>query len=309
MSQWRFTITPGKSNFRWAVIAARLLLAHGLSHSLEAAAEGEPRPLSPVAVEASRGEIIRAAPSERGEAQRGNRAHPLIGERLSFQGLWFGLPVGSGWLEVKGLVEMDGRPVYHLEAQGYSNALLSTFYPIQDVIHSYLDADTLTPIRVEKSQREGRYRAEEVVTFDHHAATATYRSLLNGTVKEIPIPEAFEDLISAIYWFRRQPLAPPETRQFHLYSDEKIYETTLQISAPSLLGLMNRGSFSCVMVEPKAAFRGLLVKRGRLWAYMTDDVARIPVLVKATTPWGLMSAVIDSDSLDMARVLWSSEDR
>jgi hypothetical protein len=59
------------------------------------------------------------------------------------------------------------------------------------------------------------------------------------------------------------------------------------------------------MVEPKASFKGLLVKRGRLWAYVTDDAARIPVLVKATTPWGLMSAVIDDDSLDAVRALWS----
>jgi hypothetical protein len=41
----------------------------------------------------------------------------------------------------------------------------------------------------------------------------------------------------------------------------------------------------------------LLVKRGRIWAYLTTDARRLPVLVKATTPWGHMSAVIDEASL------------
>ena len=51
------------------------------------------------------------------------------------------------------------------------------------------------------------------------------------------------------------------------------------------------------MVEPKASFKGFLVKRGRIWAYLTADEHRLPLLVKVTTPWGPMSAVLDEDSL------------
>ena len=82
-----------------------------------------------------------------------------VGERFSFHGRWFGIPVGTGWIEVKELTSIDGRPAYHIEAQGHSNALLSTFYPIHDTLHSYVDAETLQPLRFEKYQREGHYRA------------------------------------------------------------------------------------------------------------------------------------------------------
>ena len=43
------------------------------------------------------------------------------------------------------------------------------------------------------------------------------------------------------------------------------------------LELLKRGTFRCVVVEPKASFKGLLVK--------------------ATTPWGPMSAVLDEESI------------
>ena len=224
-------------------------------------------------------------------------AKPVVGERLSFHGRWFTIPVGYGWLEVKEIVTIDGRSAYHVEAQGHSNDVLSTFYPIHDVIHSYLDAETLRPLRFEKHQREGRYRADEIVTFDYATRVATYRSLLNQSVKEIPIPTDVQDLVSALYWFRTQALRPNSEFQLNLYTDEKIFQTTVQVQEPLLMELLKRGTFPCVAVEPKASFKGLFVKRGRLWAYLTLDQYRLPLLLRMTTPWGPMSAVIDEASI------------
>jgi len=222
---------------------------------------------------------------------------PVIGERLSYHGYWLGIPVGSGWIEVKELIELEGRQVYHIEAKAHTNEVLSTLYPIHDVMHSYVDAQTFQPLRFEKYQREGRYRADEIVTFDYATATATYRSLLNHSVKEVAIPSDVQDLISALYWFRAQPLRPQTSVPANLYSDEKVYETAIQLSRVLPLELLKRGTFSCFIAEPHASFKGLLVKRGRLWAYLTADANRLPLLVKATTPWGPMSAVLDEESI------------
>ena len=226
--------------------------------------------------------------------------HPIVGERLSFHGRWLGIPVGRGWVEVQEITEVEGHRVYHIAAQVHSNEVLSAFYPIHDVVHSYLDITTLRPIRFEKYQREGHYRSDEVVTFDYSTNTATYRSLLNESVKTIPISGDIQDLISAFYWLRAQPIQPDETLTLKIYTDEKIYQTDIEVKRPVLLELLKRGTFPCLVVEPKASFKGLLVKRGRLWAYLTADAYRLPMLVKVTTPWGPMSAIIDETSLPPA---------
>jgi hypothetical protein len=212
-----------------------------------------------------------------------------------------GVPVGYGWLEVKELAEIDGRPAYHIEAQGHTNDVLSKFYPIHDVLHSYVDAETLAPVRFEKHQREGRYKSDEIVTFDLAARKAHYKSLLNQSEKTIDLPGQFQDIISALYWFRAQPVTPGEPRSLNIYTDEKIYPTEIQIRGLEELELLKRGTFTCMIVEPKATFKGLLIKRGRIWAYVTADRHRVPLLVKATTPWGAMSAVITEESLEEAR--------
>ncbi len=208
-----------------------------------------------------------------------------------------GIPIGHGWLEVKGLVDLNGRQAIHIEAQGHTNDVLSKFYPIHDVIHSYLDPQTLQPLQFEKNQQEGRYRADEIVTFDHARRVATYHSRLNGSTKEVELPDTFQDLISALYWVRAQPLQPGQPMALNIYTDEKIYETHLAISQIMPLELLKRGTFPCVVIEPKASFKGLLVKRGRIWAYFSADEHRLPLLVKATTPWGGMSAVLDESSI------------
>ena len=194
---------------------------------------------------------------------------------------------------------MEGRSAYHLEAQGHTNEVLSAFYPIHDTVHSYLDVETLKPLRFEKDQQEGHYRANEIVVFDHQRYVAAYRSLINQSSFDVPVPEEFQDLLSALYWLRAQPLQPDQAVTVNLYTDEKIYETRIRIGQPAWLELLKRGTFPCVMVEPEARFKGLLVKRGRVWAYFTLDERRIPLMIKASTPWGQMSAVIDEASLSL----------
>jgi len=223
-----------------------------------------------------------------------------VGERLAFHGYWLGIPVGYGWIEVKEIVALQGRRAIHIEAQGHTNEVLSQLYPIHDVVHSYLDAETLKPLRFEKHQREGHYRSDEIVTFDLEHLVATYHSLKNGAVKEIHLPQEFQDIISVLYWFRAQRTQAGQPVFIDLYTDEKIYNTEVLVSRPTILELRRRGSFSCLLVEPKAKFKGLLVKRGRIWAYLTADESRLPLFIQATTPWGPMSAVIDEESVPPA---------
>lgn len=226
----------------------------------------------------------------------------LVGERLGFTGRWFALPVGKGWIEVKERLELDGRQVYHVQAEGVSTDLLAKLYPIRDVLHSYLDVQTLQPVRFEKSQREGHYRAEEVVTFDYLRLVAQYESLLHperrDRTKTVPIPADLHDLISAFYWLRRQPLEPGRPLVVNIYSDEKVYPTEMLPIKGVRLELRKRGTFEAVLVEPKPKFKGIMVKRGRLWVYLSADAHRLPLYVKVATPWGPMSAVISQDSLN-----------
>jgi len=222
--------------------------------------------------------------------------HPVVGERLSFHGRWFGIPVWSGSIEVKARTELEGHPVYLVEAEGHSNDFLSVFYPIHDVLRSYLEMTDLRPLRFEKFQREGHYRADEIVTFDYATHRAHYESLLNHSVKGVDIPDDVHDLLSAFYWIRSQPVDLTKSVMLSIYSDEKVYRTELSPLRILTLELLWRGTFPCIVIEPKAAFRGVFVRRGRVWCYLSADERRLPLFVKISTPWGPMTGVLDANS-------------
>ena len=283
-----------------AISVACLAFACALSPAVQAAkvseTSGEALALTPPSSTEGASESSLSAPASLAQPTRQIR----VGERLSFHGRWFGIPVGTGWIEVKELTSVAGRPAYHIEAQGHSNALLSTFYPIHDVIHSYLDAATFQPLRFEKYQREGHYRAEEIVTFDYARGVGTYRSLLNHSVKEIPISSDTHDIISAFYWLRMQPGDPQQSLHLNIYSDEKVYQTELKPLRVVGLEIL-RKTFRCLVVEPVAAFRGIFVRRGRMWVYVSADEYRLPLFVKIATPWGPMTGVLDPAALSQAR--------
>lgn len=245
-----------------------------------------------------REEDVRAQPAPPVALPAPASSYPVVGERLSIQGRWLGIPVGSGWIEVKGIVEMAGRRAYAIEMEGRSNELLSRVYPIHDVVRSYLDVDTLQPLRFEKYQREGHYRAEEVVTFDYATRLATYTSLLNHSVKDIPIPADVQDIIGAFYWLRRHAAQLHATLTLNIYSDEKVFHTEIQLLDTLMLELRRRGTFGCLLVEPRPKFRGVLVRRGRLWVYLSADARRLPLFIRVATPWGPMSGVIEKSCLE-----------
>ncbi len=224
-----------------------------------------------------------------------------VGERLSFHGRWFGIPVGKGWIEVKARVAVNGHPAYYIEAQGHSNEFLSTFYPIHDEIRAYLDAKTLHPLRFEKVLREGHYRAAEIVTFDYERLVAHFESVLNGSTKEIPIPPGVHDIVSAFYWLRTHPVDITRPIVLDVYSDEKIYQTQITPLKTLWLELLWRGTFPCLMVEPSASLKGILIRRGRMWVYVSADEFRIPLLIKVATPWGPITGLIDPESLQAIR--------
>jgi hypothetical protein len=64
-----------------------------------------------------------------------------------------------------------------------------------------------------------------------------------------------------------------------------------------ILELLWRGTFPCLVVEPVARFKGVLVRRGRVWLYVSVDPQRIPLFVKISTPWGPITGAIDAESL------------
>ncbi len=202
------------------------------------------------------------------------------------------MPVGEASLEIKEKVDVRGREAFHVIAIAKTNDFLSKIYPIYDEVHSFMDAQGLYSLEFSKKVREGRYRAEERMVFNHDRQKGFYESLKNGSKKEIDIPRGIHDILSAFYWFRLQPAQIGKSVKTKVCSDEKNWDLEIKVLRHEKKGFRNRPSIETVVVEPKTLLKGILYDRGRAWVYFSADEKRIPVWVTIRTPFGPVFGVL-----------------
>ncbi len=220
-------------------------------------------------------------------------AHPKVGERLVFKVSWMGIPVGFGSLEVKERTTTHGRAAYHVVALAGTNEFLSKIYPVHDEIHSIFDAEDFRSFEFSKTLKEGRYRADEKIVFDHAAKKGHYESFLNKGKKTVEITTGSKDLVSAFYWFRSQAVNVGDSLKTSVSSQEKEWHTEFWVLKTETKILRSQGAFQTLVVEPKTQLKGILYDRGQAWIHFTADQKRIPVWITLKTPFGPVVGVLE----------------
>lgn len=216
-----------------------------------------------------------------------------VGEHIEMEVSWLGIPVGIGTLDVKEMVERNGRKAYHVIAVARTNEFLSKLYPVCDEIHSYIDAERFCSLEFSKKVQEGRYRADECIVYDYKERKGYWRSLKNGSEKTVELPPTdVHDPISALYWFRLQPIEPGKSLHLTANDEEKNWDLEIRMLGLEDKELRGGKTLHTVLVEPKTRLRGMLVERGRLWVWFTTDQKRLPVCIRMQTPYGPVTAVI-----------------
>lgn len=215
-----------------------------------------------------------------------------VGEKLLFDVYWMGLHVGLGSLEVKEIVEQNGRFAYHVVAIARTNDTLSKLYPIYDEIHSKIDTEEFFSYEFTKNLKEGRYRADEKVIFDQEKGKGFYESFLNQSRKEFELRPKAQDFLSIFYWFRVQPVEVGQSAHAVISDKGKDYDVEMRVLRKEKKELRGGQTVWTMEVEPKTRYKEVLYQRGRGWVHFTITPARIPVLIRISTPFGPVTAVL-----------------
>ncbi len=73
-----------------------------------------------------------------------------VGENLIYTVRWMGFKIGTASLQVKEMINKNGRDVYHVIAKAQTRGLFPKVYKVEDVFESYIDKETFLPIRYEE---------------------------------------------------------------------------------------------------------------------------------------------------------------
>lgn len=217
------------------------------------------------------------------DAMTTNQMPFLVGEQLIYNIHWGVFNVGqtkvtTGWTNYQGKTALRIRYVTK------SNSVIARFYPVNDLIESMIDPDTFRPYYFIKRLSEGRYRADEITTFDFDKKEMTWKSKLNGRSKTLPIDADTRDIVTMMYYLRGQPFQTGTTNQYRVMADEKLYDLFLTTHDTDGMKFEKWGRVRSFEIEPQAAFKGLFERKGKITFWVSQDSRQVCTRVMAEVP-------------------------
>ncbi len=212
------------------------------------------------------------------------------GEKLVFSIQYGIVKAGEATLEIRNIAIIDNKPAYHIISDARSSDVFAMIYKVHDRYESFMDTTRLVSLRYEKHLREGKYKKDEIVHFDHSALKAFYKD------KVIQINPGTQDVLSALYYVRTLPLEMGKPIAIANHTDGKNYPLLVRTLRKERISV-EAGTFDCIVVEPLLQNSGVFKHKGKLTVWLTDDKYKIPVLMKSKVVIGSIAAILKSYKL------------
>ncbi|MDK9699241.1 MAG: DUF3108 domain-containing protein [bacterium] len=207
-----------------------------------------------------------------------------VGEKLVFSVEFGAVVAGTATLEVLSVVPVEGRNAYLLRAEAKSSKGFDIIYRVRDRMESYVDTAWFRTLKFVKKLREGNYKDEKVVEYNHKTRKATTFSW-GKDVQETDFDSLTVDVLSSLYLVRLMPLAVGEPVFFPVHDITKRYPLMVEVQKKERI-TVPAGSFDCLVVEPKLQSEGIFKRKGRIWVWLTNDERRMPVKMTSELPFG-----------------------
>jgi hypothetical protein len=200
------------------------------------------------------------------------------GEKLSYKvyynmgRLW----VGAGLAEFNTYLEdYNGKKVYHITGDGKTLKSYEWFYKVRDRYETYIDRETMLPVKFIRNVNEGGFKIHNNVTFNQNIGQAVST---NGVFK---VPNCIQDVLSAIYYARNIDFSkykPGDKIPFSMFLDDEVFNLYVRYLGKELI-TTKYGTFKTIKFSP-LLIEGTIFKGGeKMMVWVSDDANKIPLRV------------------------------
>lgn len=226
------------------------------------------------------------------------------GERISFKIYYsvIGIYVDAGTAKFTAYREdFNDKPVYHIVAEGTSNPRYDWIFKVRDKYESYMDTETLQPLRFVRNISEGGYKKQENVYFNHQTGKATST---NGV---FDVPKCIQDVISAVYQARNinyTKYKPGEKIPFSMFLDDKVYDIYIRYMGTEEVHT-KYGRFNAIKLKPMLIKGNAFSGGEKMTLWVSNDGNHIPLRIE--TPLSVGSIKVDMMGYANIRYPFSSQ--
>jgi hypothetical protein len=176
------------------------------------------------------------------------------------------------------LEKLNGKQVYHVEGEGHTLPSYEWAYKAKDIYETYMDAETLLPLKFVRNINEGDYKKYQNVSFNRSANTAISKE---GVFK---VPECVHDVVSAVFWARNIDfnLLKPNTDKVpvKIFLDNEIHTLYVRYLGKETI-TTKYGKFKTIKIKPSTIKGTIFKDDDKMTVWISDDANRVPVRVES----------------------------
>ncbi len=188
--------------------------------------------------------------------------------------------------------EVDGRTTYHITASGKTNSSFDWMYKVREHFESYVDTESIAPLKYFKSVQENKYKDIDFVIYDHA------KQYLYGKKKNLDIPRYVQDIVSGAYYARTIDFSGAyigKTFPLDIYLDQEVYNLKFKYLGKETIK-SDVGKVRCIKLRPQLVVDRVFKDEDDMTLWVTDDKNKIPVRVKTDIWVGSLKIDLNSYS-------------
>ena len=222
------------------------------------------------------------------------------GEKLTFDVSWSVFPAGKITATLSR--DNDGpSDFYRVTTTADSQGFASLLYKVQDKFQSVFNPETVCSIEISKQINEGGRHKITKITFDRKRGLAILDERDAGSADKHPkheeheIPPCAQDIITAFYYVRSQPLRVGQSIKLAVNDGSKT-----KIVVAAITGRMKihtpLGDREALRVEPSVFGNLYENKKGKIVIWFSDDEYHFPLRIRAALKMGAITGTLTSIS-------------
>lgn len=206
------------------------------------------------------------------------------GETIEYRVHYGAVTAGLAKLEIKkDPVQINGRNCFHMVGQGVSSRGFSVFFKVNDRYETFVDMETLAPLKFKRKIEEGSFKVYTEVDFDQTAHKAYERRSTIKHTETYDVPPYIQDVMSAFYYARTQDYTQSkqgDRTHFQNYIDKKVHDLDVEFLGREVIEVEGI-KYRTVKLKPLVQEGGIFTHKGDMFLWISDDENRIPIRVES----------------------------
>lgn len=198
--------------------------------------------------------------------------------------------------------DKKAEPNLHLTLEAFTKGILRKLFGLNfhQRIESTVEPASFAVLQTNKVDDQGKRQRISEAIFDRDAGKVVWTERDPNDPQRPPrivtnqLTGAVQDIASAFYYLRTQPLAPGQSFEILISDSGQIYRTPVRVTERKRMKTV-MGEVWTLRVEPEIFGEGRMLRgKGKMSIWYTDDARRVPVKAQINNELGRLDITLKS---------------